>query len=140
MGADNMLTLTSSPTAHPVLILKLLTQKIIELGRQVNVTYLDFSAAFDSTSTLAIDTALQAAGASRKSRAMVRAIYGVARAHVENGEDFRITRGCLQGDALSPFLFIITLWWCLRDADGAGITLKGVHIDKLGFADDVLQI
>ena len=127
-------------TRHPVLILKLLTQKIIELGRQVNVTYLDFSAAFDSMSMLAIDTALQAAGASRKSRAMVRAIYGVARAHVENGEDFRMTRGCLQGDALSPFLFIITLWWCLRDADGAGMTLKGVHIDKLGFADDIAII
>ena len=51
-----------------------------------------------------------------------------------------MTRGCLQGDALSPFLFKITLWWCLRDAHGAGMTLKGVHIDKLGFADDIAII
>ena len=54
------------------------------------VTYIDYSAAFDSVSHKYIDGALKKAGASRKTRAIFRSIYaaaaGVARVNGTDGK------------------------------------------------------
>ena len=54
------------------------------------VTYIDYTAAFDSISHKFMDRTLAAAGASRKSRAIFRAIYtaatGIARVHGVDGK------------------------------------------------------
>ena len=71
----------------------------------VTVTYIDFTAAFDSTSHKYLDGALKRAGASRKKRALFRVIYeaaaGTARVLGINGEHkyshtFEIQRGVIQ--------------------------------------------
>ena len=60
----------------------MLYDQIINNNRKCVVTYVDYSAAFDSISHKFMDTTLTKAGASRKSRAMLRAIYSVTQGRV----------------------------------------------------------
>ena len=50
------------------------------LGKSVALTFVDYSAAFDSVSHKFIDATLERAGASNKIRAMFRAVYLAATA------------------------------------------------------------
>ena len=65
-----------------------------------------------------MDTTLAKAGASNKSRAIFRAIYeaatGIARVRGVDGatiysEALNVGRGVIQGDIMSPVLFILAL-------------------------------
>ena len=108
------------------------------------------SAAFDSVGHKFLDQSLEAAGASRKTRAIFRAIYeaavGIARVRGLNGktiysEHFEIKRGVIQGDIISPIFFILAMEQIFRlhDKDGDGITLGNhLHIGVLGYADDAV--
>ena len=58
-----------------ILTLRTLYDEMIEMGKKMYVTFIDYSAAFDTVSHKFIDEALKAAGASHKSRALFRAIY-----------------------------------------------------------------
>ena len=55
-------------------------EDVLEQGKQVVVTFVDYSAAFDSVSHKFIDLALADAGESAKSRAIFRTIYRAASA------------------------------------------------------------
>ena len=116
------------------------------------VTYIDVAAAFDSESHKFPDAALKKAGAKRKTRAMLRAIYaaaqGAAQIRGENGEikmshTFPVCRGVIQDDIISPILFIIALDQMVQDEDTEG---QGVCVGKinelrvLGYADDAAMI
>ena len=53
---------------------------------------------------------------------------------------FKISRGVLQGDILSPLFFILTLEYILRMHDtthSKGVNLGGSRIHTLGYADDL---
>ena len=78
---------------------------------QAVVTFIDYSAAFDTESQLFLDSALAEAGVSTKVRRIVQAIFsaatGVVRIKQQDGEiafseSFNIERGVLQGDIFSP--------------------------------------
>ena len=81
-----------------------------------------------------LDKSLQAAGASRKTRAIFRAIYfaaeGTARVKGLNGkyiysEAFKVRRGVIQGDIISRTFFILAMEQIFRmhDENAAGATL-----------------
>ena len=73
-----------------VLLLRVLYDQIINANSKCIVTYIDFSAAFDTVSHKFMDSTLAKAGASRKSRAIFRAIYaaasGIARVNGTDGK------------------------------------------------------
>ena len=73
-----------------ILLLRVLFDQVIKENKKICVTYIDYSAAFDSISHKFVDRRLAAAGASRKTRAMFRAIYaaaeGMARVNGLNGK------------------------------------------------------
>ena len=50
----------------------------LELGESLTLTFIDYSAAFDSVSHKFIDRALKEAGASNKVRSMFRNVYSAA--------------------------------------------------------------
>ena len=92
------------------------------------------------------------AGASRKTRAILRAIYraaqGAARVQGVDGKVifskwFDIQRGVIQGDIISPVLFIIALDQLVQTVDTGG---EGINVGKigtlrvLGYADDAAMI
>ena len=101
-----------------VLLLRVLFDQALARGEKLCVTFIDYSAAFDSISHKFLDESLKNAGASRKTRAMFRAIYaaaeGTARVRGLNGnqvysESFKVRRGVIQGDIISPIFFILAM-------------------------------
>ena len=101
-----------------ILLLRVLYDQVINANSKCAVTYIDFSAAFDTVSHKFMDSTLAKAGASRKSRAIFRAIYaaasGIARVNGTDGKyvysgAFNVGRGVIQGDIISPVLFILAL-------------------------------
>ena len=84
--------------------LKWFIQMILREGRQAVITFIDYSAAFDTESQLFLDEALAEAGVDAKIRRIVQAIFaaatGVVRMRqadgsVELSNPFNIARGVL---------------------------------------------
>ena len=94
---------------------------------------------------------LAAAGASNKSRAIFRAIYkaanGIARvrgtdgAYILSGK-FNVCRGVIQGDIISPVLFILALDQLVQSIDksGTGVKCGILKVRVLGYADDAALV
>ena len=116
---------------------RVLYDQVIKKNSTCIVTYIDYTAAFDSVSHKFMDATLAKAGASTKSRAIFRAIYeaatGIARVRGIDGttiysEAFNVGRGVIQGDIMSPVLFILALDQIIQQYDTAG---KGVKCGKI---------
>ena len=136
-----------------ILLLRVLYDQVINANSKCAVTYIDFSAAFDTISHKFMDSTLAKAGASRKSRAIFRAIYaaasGIARVNGTDGKyvysgPFNVGRGVIQGDIISPVLFILALDALVQQFDsvkGKGFKCGRIlRLDVLGYADDVALI
>ena len=128
---------------------------ILNEGRQAVITFIDYSAAFDTESQLFLDEALADAGVPSKVRRIIQAIFtaatGVVRVRQPNGkmamsEPFDIERGVLQGDIFSPVSFIAGLDRIFRrhDISNSGVTVgtgeNTVCVSKLEYADDAALI
>ena len=121
---------------------------MLDKGKELFSTFIDYSAAFVSVSHKFLDRALRRAGASHKTRAIFRAIYKAASARTEVtdvdgkkilSDAFPIRRGVVQGDITSPIYFILALDLILRDHDNhpqKGVDFGGVKVHTLGYADD----
>ena len=130
----------------------MLYDQIIRGDKRCVVTYIDYTAAFDSVSHKFIDATLAAAGASRKTRAIFRAIYsaaaGVARVGGTDGQyvfsgAFSVDRGVIQGDIISPVLFVLALDQLIQTYDKSGSGVKCDRVLKLrvlGYADDAALV
>ena len=129
------------------MIMRSIIDDVLEQGKELCITFIDYSAAFDSVSHKYIDTTLQEAGASIKTRRMFRAIYQAASAvtkvndtngKISYSDSFPIRRGVLQGDITSPIYFILALEAILRDHDcqRRGVQFGNQIIHTLGYADD----
>ena len=135
-----------------VMILRTAINKRLKEGKSMILTFIDYSAAFDSVGHKFLDEALGEASAKPKTRAIFRSVYGSATARTKvkgtDGEDvlsdkFPIRRGVIQGDLTSPIYFIIALEAILRrhdKVDGKGIDFGGVRLHTLGYADDAALI
>ena len=130
------------------MLLRLLYDSVIRKNSSCVITYIDYTAAFDSISHKFLDKTLKAAGASRKSRAIFRAIYRVATGsarvrgidgkYVYSGR-FQVRRGVIQGDVISPILFILALDQLIQTVDTSGTGVRCgsfLRIKVLGYADD----
>ena len=135
-----------------VLLLRVIYDQYIKNNNNFVVTFIDFKAAFDSVSHKYLDSALAKAGASRKTRAIFRAIYkaasGTARVNGTNGNKvysgkFNVARGVVQGDIISPILFILALEQLIRqhDVHGDGVACgEFFKVRILGYADDAAML
>ena len=80
-----------------------------------------------------LDESIQTLSGSRKMRALVCAMCGAAKGRMRGGQaEFDVDRGILQGDRLSPLLFIVCLAAMLKDRAGGGIEVGGIELDMLG--------
>ena len=128
---------------------------ILREGRRAVITFIDYSAAFDTESHLFLDEALAEAGVDAKVRRIVQAIFaaasGVVRIRQPDGstelsESFDIARGVLQGDIFSPIAFIAGLDRIFRlyDANAAGVTVgagdSATTMTTFEYADDAALI
>ena len=133
-------------------ILRTLCDRVMALGESIAITFIDYTAAFDTVSHKFLDEALAEAGAPIKVRAMFRAVYSSASAFTTvpasdgrkvKSDVFGIRRGVVQGDITSPLYFILALELILRRHDaiaGKGASLGSTTLHSLGYADDVALI
>ena len=133
-----------------VLILKIIIDEIVKAKQEAVVTFIDYTAAFDSVSHRFLDESLAEAMVPPKVRRMIRAIYscatGAVRLQHVSGEQicserFDIRRGAIQGDIYSPPSFTLALDRIFRRydvrCDGVGgPPLKCPRVPKLEYADD----
>jgi len=137
-------------TRDNIHLLAELMDAVLESQKTCVVTFIDFTAAFDSVSHKFLEKSLLRAGASDKSIAIFKAIYSKSSARVRvttpGGEEvfsspFPVNRGVIQGDIFSPLCFIVALEAIMRDHGGAGtVSALGVLIDRLEYADDAALI
>ena len=138
-----------------VCALKWFISMILREGRQAIITFIDYTAAFDSESHLFLDEALAEAGVSGKVRRVVRAIFvaatGAVRVRQADGSVvtsavFNIARGVLQGDIFSPIAFIAGLdrVFRLHDVPNSGVVVgEGEYatlMSKFEYADDAALV
>ena len=131
-----------------ILLLRILYEQVIKSDSKLYVTYIDYSAAFDSISHKFFDRSLANAGASRKTRAIFRAIYaaaeGIARVRGLHGDkvysaSFKVRRGVIQGDIISPIFFILAMEQLFRTHDHSPVGIKlgnYLQVGVIGYADD----
>ena len=138
-------------TRDNVCILKWTVNMLLRESREAVVTFIDYTAAFDTESQVFLDEALGTAGVSSKVRRMIQSIFTAASGCVrirnpdgtdELSEPFNISRGVLQGDIFSPVAFIVGLWrtFALHDTPEAGVTVgeqpHQLTVSSLEYADD----
>ena len=129
-------------------ILRTLCQRVMQLGRFITLTFIDYSSAFDTVSHNFLDEALCKTGASNKTRAMFRAVYNSASAFTSmsdtdgksvRSDTFPVRRGVVQGDITSPLYFILALDLILSRNDKVtdkGVSFGQTMMDTLGYVDD----
>ena len=135
-----------------VMILRTAINAALREDKPMILTFIDYSAAFDSVGHKFLDKALGEAKAKAKTRAIFRSIYNSATARTKvKGTDgeyilsdkFPVRRGVIQGDLTSPIYFIIALEAILRRHDkisGKVVDFGGVRLHTLGYADDAALI
>ena len=109
-------------------------------------TFIDFQKAFDTIAQDWLQLAMEEHGIPPRIRTLISAIFSSAKIHIKinQGADvgisqpIQILNGVLQGDSLSPTLFILALDSIVRriPSDLSRILL----LENLGFADDVALI
>ena len=135
------------------MILRTAVSKMLRENKPMVLTFIDYSAAFDSVGHKFLDVALGEAKARPKTRAIFRSIYSsaTARTKVKSTDGQSVLsknsrcggRGVIQGDLTSPIYFIIALEAILRRHDnfhGKGIDFGGIRLHTLGYADDAALI
>ena len=138
-------------TRDNICILKWTIEMLINESKPAVITFIDYTAAFDTVSHAFLDKALSSAGASLKLRRVIQTIYsaasGCVRIRTPGGQEeisptFNIARGVLQGDIFSPVAFITGLMHIFNthDIPNAAVTVgtppNQVSISSLEYADD----
>ena len=128
---------------------------VLREGRHAVITFIDYSAAFDTESQLFLDSALADAGVSVKVRRIIQAIFaaatGVVRIRQPSGDNmlsdpFNIERGVLQGDIFSHVCFITGLdrIFRLHDVANSGMVVgeaeSAILVNKFEYADDAALV
>ena len=138
-----------------VCALRLFIAMVLREGRNAVITFIDYSAAFDTEGQIFLDGALADAGVSAKVRRVIQAIFaaatGIVRVRLPSGvnvmsEPFNIERGVLLGDIFSPVSFIAGLDKRFRTHDiaNSGVVVgngdSSVLMSKFEYADDAALI
>jgi len=141
-------------TISHVLALRRIIEEINSNNLKAVLIFIDFKKAFDTIHRGKMIKILRAYGIPQIITDAIEDTYSNTRAKIisPDGETqlFDILAGVLQGDTLAPYLFIITLDYCLRTATSGreeelGFTIKPRQTRRIGpkvvtdldFADDI---
>lgn len=111
--------------------------------KKVYAFFVDFRSAFDRVDRRAMFYKLYNLGVSTKMLSAIKGLFHSTSAAVwtERGltDDFEVTMGVKQGCVISPVLFALYLNDLYDELDG-GVTIAGLKIKLLAYADDVVIV
>lgn len=130
-------------TMDNIFLLNNIANLYISKNKKLYVFFVDFKAAFDSILRNALFYKLGNLGVSSKFMQIIQSLYLATRAAVWDGSGvsdwFFTNAGVKQGCVLSPLLFALFLDDLVSFLPG-GITIDGVQIKVLMYADDIVLI
>ena len=144
-----------STVQHVLSLRKILEQCRVRQNCNCVAVFVDFSKAFDSISRARMELILPSYGIPRKIVKAIMSMYSCTSATVftsdGQSDPFDITAGVLQGDTLSPFLFVIVVDYIMRltvPDSSVGFRWKrhegsrrpAGHIADLDYADDIVLL
>ena len=122
--------------ANLLLIQELIKERTLN-NDSLCIAFIDFQKAFDSVGHPSLLAATKRWGIPSSLTNYIKNLYKKASTNIL-GAEVKITRGVLQGNLLSPYLFNICLDWALTSLPaGVGASLAGETIPYIAYADDV---
>ena len=134
-----------SGTRNAIFMLRMLSERSIEMKRDLYVCFIDYTKAFDTVQHEELFRILQALNLDGKDVRIVRNLYWSQTAAVrvadETTEEFQIKRGVRQGCVLSPDLWNLYGERIMKQLeDIPGISVGGRNINNLRYADDTTML
>ncbi len=141
IGQEQCGFVKDSGTRNAIFILRMLTERAIEMQKDLYICYIDYTKAFDKVRHEELMKILSELDIDGKDIRIVRNLYWEQTAGIRiEGEisDFvKIERGVRQGCVFSPDLFNLYSEKILRELDGvAGFIIGGHNANNLRYADD----
>ena len=144
---------TNRSTSGQILTIRRILEGVKAKTLPITLLFIDFAKAFDSIDRLKMENILIIYGIHKDIVNAIMMLYRNTSAMVRSPDGdtpyFEITTGVLQGDKLSPYLFIICLDYLLKhsidDNINIGFTLSqrrssrhpAIHITDIDYADDI---
>ena len=127
--------------------LRILIEQSLEWNSGLYMTFVDFEKAFDSVDRASLWGILGNYGVPKKIVNMIQLTYNGFQARVIHGgaltEGFGMDTGVMQGDLLSPLLFLLALDWITRESFNGSTGVQWTLTEKLEdleFADDLCLV
>ena len=132
-------------TRNAIFIIRMLTERAIEMQKDVYMCFIDYEKAFDRVRHTDLIEILQRINLDGKDIRLINNLYWsqMAAVNIDNNLTswIEIKRGVRQGCVLSPDLFSIYGEIIMRSIMGMeGITIGGVNINNIRYADDTVII
>eukprot|EP00924_Labyrinthula_sp_SR-Ha-C_P011850 snap_masked-scaffold_100-processed-gene-0.5-mRNA-1 protein AED:1.00 eAED:1.00 QI:0/-1/0/0/-1/1/1/0/609 len=138
---------TGHSTINKIEILNNIVKKKLLQNTKLKLLFIDFQKAFDSVNHDFLQLSLKEHGVPSKLRKLIRVLYKNATVKVSEGKHMSKTvhlrRGVLQGDSLSPVIFILVLNSTIKRINtntSANVELVGKIFNYLAFADDLVAL
>ena len=132
-------------TNNALFSLRVLTERALEVQKDVYVCFVDYEKAFDKVRHVDLFRMLKEAGLDGKDLRLMRNLYWKQKSTVrvadEESSSQDIKRGVHQGCVLSPELFNLYSEIIMRDLSGLdGIKFGGRNVNNIRYADDTALI
>ena len=125
--------------------LRIIVEQSIEWNSSLYINFVDYEKAFDSVDRETLWKVLRHYGVPKKLVNIIKNSYeGMTCRVIHEGQltkNFEVKTGVRQGCLLSPFLFILIIYWVMKTAtkekrNGIQWTMQ-TQLDELDFADDL---
>uniref|UniRef100_A0A8D9A4P5 Craniofacial development protein 2 n=1 Tax=Cacopsylla melanoneura TaxID=428564 RepID=A0A8D9A4P5_9HEMI len=130
-----------------ITLMRLLLEKHIEKGKDIFMTFIDYSKAFDNVNHAKMIEILEKVNISKADLRLIVKLYWGQRGKIKTSlgvsEEFQISKGVRQGCIISPVLFNIYVEYIVRESIGSeenGIQIGERRINNLRYADDLVLI
>ena len=132
-------------TREGIFNLRIICERIIELGQDVFICFIDYKKAFDKVKHSKLMECLKEIGIDETDLRTIAGLYwdqtAVVRTKTEFSSEFSIKRGVRQGCVLSPNLFNLYTEKIFKEViDRNGVNIGGMNINNLRYADDTALI
>jgi Reverse transcriptase (RNA-dependent DNA polymerase) len=124
-------------------VLRATINHALRFGTPVEMTFIDFTQAFDTVSHEFLGIAMAEHNIPLKFQRLVLMIYANATARIKGpkgsmSDPFAVLRGVLQGDILSPILFVLVLnsMWARTNQEAGWKVTREWLLAELSYADD----